>query len=82
MDRTRDQRRRETTGKPTEAAPVLPPRQKRVIHVISGCSEISDISHVAAKKSTCNDKHILEAAKPKRLLLGSDEIKLFLMHVF
>ena len=74
--------RRETTGKPTEATPVLPPRQKRVIHVISGGSEISDISHAAAKKSTWNDKHSLEAAKPKRLLLGSDEIKLFLMHVF
>ncbi|KAF3512537.1 hypothetical protein F2Q69_00006559 [Brassica cretica] len=74
--------RRETTGKPTEAAPVLPPRQKRVIHVISGSSEISDISHAATKKSTWNDKHSLEAAKPKRLLLGSDEIKLFLMHVF
>ncbi|KAF2573640.1 hypothetical protein F2Q70_00003972 [Brassica cretica] len=29
---------KETTGKPTEAAPVLPPR---VIHVISGGSEIS-----------------------------------------
>ncbi|KAF3595126.1 hypothetical protein DY000_02021696 [Brassica cretica] len=28
--------RQETTGKPTEAAPVSPPRQDRVIHVISG----------------------------------------------
>uniref|UniRef100_A0A0D2ZTT2 Retrotransposon gag domain-containing protein n=1 Tax=Brassica oleracea var. oleracea TaxID=109376 RepID=A0A0D2ZTT2_BRAOL len=27
---------KETTGKPTEAAPVSPPRQDRIIHVISG----------------------------------------------
>ncbi|KAF2553266.1 hypothetical protein F2Q68_00033560 [Brassica cretica] len=33
---------KETTGKPTEAAPVSPPRQNRVIHVISGGLEISD----------------------------------------
>ncbi|KAF2615456.1 hypothetical protein F2Q70_00011711 [Brassica cretica] len=43
---------KETTGKPTEAAPVSPPRQDRVIHVISGVSEISGLSHAAAKKST------------------------------
>ena len=43
---------KETTGKPTEASTVSPPRQDRVIHVISGGSEISSISHVAAKKST------------------------------
>ncbi|KAF3563532.1 hypothetical protein DY000_02015645 [Brassica cretica] len=65
---------KETMGKPTEAAPVSPPRQDRVIHVISGRMEISDISHSAAKKSTWNAKHDLEAAKPKRLLLGADEI--------
>ncbi|KAF2614699.1 hypothetical protein F2Q70_00011747 [Brassica cretica] len=29
-----------TTGKPTEAAPASPPQQDRVIHVISGGSEI------------------------------------------
>ncbi|KAF2560260.1 hypothetical protein F2Q70_00017376 [Brassica cretica] len=45
---------KETTGKPTEAAPVSPARQDRVIHVISGGSEISGISHAAAKKSTWN----------------------------
>ena len=45
-----------------------------MIHVISGGSEISGISHAAAKKSTWNAKHSLEAAKPKRLLLGTDEI--------
>nr|VDC96094.1 unnamed protein product [Brassica oleracea] len=65
---------KETTGKPTETAPVSPPRQDRVIHVISGGSEISGISHAAAKKITWNAKHGLEAAKPKRLLLGADEI--------
>ncbi|XP_048619911.1 uncharacterized protein LOC125590395 [Brassica napus] len=65
---------KKTTGKPTEAAPVSPPRQDRVIHVISGGSEISGISHAAVKKSTWNAKHGLEAAKPKRLLLGTNEI--------
>ncbi|KAF2554913.1 hypothetical protein F2Q68_00016761 [Brassica cretica] len=65
---------KETTGKPTEATPVSPPRHDRVIHVISGGSEISGISHTATKKSTWTAKHDLEAAKPKRLLLGTDEI--------
>ncbi|KAF3493824.1 hypothetical protein DY000_02053521 [Brassica cretica] len=65
---------KETTGKPTEAAPVSPPRQDRVIHVISGGSEISGISHAAAKKSTWNAKHGLEAGRPKRMLLGTDKI--------
>ncbi|XP_048630590.1 uncharacterized protein LOC125603939 [Brassica napus] len=65
---------KETIGKPTEAAPVSPPRQDRVIHVISGGSEISGISHAAAKKSTWNAKPGLEAAKQKRILLGTDEI--------
>ena len=45
-----------------------------MIHVISGGSEISGISHAGVKKSTWNAKHGLEAAKPKRLLLGTDEI--------
>ncbi|KAF2548667.1 hypothetical protein F2Q70_00023124 [Brassica cretica] len=65
---------KETTGKPTETAPVSPPRQDRVIHIISGGSEISSISQPAAKKSTRNAKHGLEAAKPKCVLLGMDEI--------
>ncbi|KAF2617112.1 hypothetical protein F2Q68_00040145 [Brassica cretica] len=64
----------EKTGKPTKAAPVSPLRQDRVIHVISGGLEVSGISHGAAKKSTWNAKHGLEAAKPKRLLIGMDEI--------
>ncbi|XP_013719883.1 uncharacterized protein LOC106423651 [Brassica napus] len=65
---------KETTSKPTEAAPVSPPQQDRVIHVISGGSKISGIRHAAAKKSTWNAKHGLEAAMPKRQLLGTDEI--------
>ncbi|KAF3585765.1 hypothetical protein F2Q69_00030357 [Brassica cretica] len=64
----------ETTGKPPEAAPVSPRRHDRVIHIISGGLGISGISHAAAKKSTWNAKHSLEVAKPKRLLLGTDEI--------
>ena len=73
-DKAKSHLSKETTGNPTEVAPVSPPRQDRVIHVISGGSEFSGISYTAAKKSTWNAKHFLEAAKPKRLLLGSDEI--------
>ncbi|KAF2583142.1 hypothetical protein F2Q68_00004588 [Brassica cretica] len=65
---------KETTGKPTEAAPVSSTRQDRVIHVISGGSEISGICHAAAKKSSWNAKHGLGAAKLKCLLLGTAEI--------
>ena len=65
---------KETTGKPIEAAPVSPPRQDRVIHVISGGSESSVIINAAAKRSTWHAKYGLEAAKPKRQLLGTDEI--------
>ncbi|KAF3551920.1 hypothetical protein DY000_02007686 [Brassica cretica] len=64
---------KETIGKPTKAAPVSPPRQDRMIHVISGGSESCGIIHAAAKRSTWNAKHGLEAAKPKCLLLGTDE---------
>ncbi|KAF3553292.1 hypothetical protein F2Q69_00013404 [Brassica cretica] len=73
-DKAKSHLSKETTGKPTEATPVSPPRQDRVIHVISGGSEISGISHATAKKSTWNTKHGLKAAKTKRLLLGIDEI--------
>ncbi|XP_013727509.2 uncharacterized protein LOC106431243 [Brassica napus] len=65
---------KETSGKPKGDAPSSPPRQDRVIHVISGGSEIRGISHAAAKKSTRNAKYGLETAQPKRLLLGTDEI--------
>ncbi|KAF2571502.1 hypothetical protein F2Q70_00002826 [Brassica cretica] len=73
-DKAKSHLSKETTCKPTEAAPVSPQRQDRVIHVILGGLEISGISHAAAKKSTWNAKHGLEAAKPKCLLLGIDEI--------
>ena len=43
-DKAKSHLSKETTGKPTEAALVSPPRQERVIHVISGGSEISGIS--------------------------------------
>ena len=65
---------KETSGKPTQVFPTSPPRQDRVIHVISGGSEIYGISHAAAKKRTWKAKHSLEAAKPKRMILGTDEI--------
>ncbi|XP_048605657.1 uncharacterized protein LOC125583126 [Brassica napus] len=64
----------ETSRKPTEAASALPPRQDRVSHLISGGAKVSGISHAAEKKSTWNAKHGLEAAKPKRMLFGTDEI--------
>ena len=51
-----------------------PPRQDQTIHVISGGSEISGISHAAAKKNTRNARYSQETTKPKRLLLGTDEI--------
>ncbi|XP_013624583.1 PREDICTED: uncharacterized protein LOC106330698 [Brassica oleracea var. oleracea] len=65
---------KETSGKPTEFVHASPPRQDQEIYVISGCLEISGISHTAAKKSTWNAKHGLEAATPKRMLLGTNEI--------
>ncbi|KAF3585891.1 hypothetical protein F2Q69_00030630 [Brassica cretica] len=65
---------KETPRKSDETKPASPPRQDQVIHVISGGSEISGISHAAAKKSTRNAKLGLETSKSKRLLLGTDEI--------
>ncbi|XP_056841670.1 uncharacterized protein LOC130494869 [Raphanus sativus] len=58
----------------TEAAPALPQQQGRVIHVISGGSEVSGISSAAAKGSTRNDRNGQEAEGPKRLLLGTYKI--------
>ena len=58
-------------AKSAAAIPASPPRQDRVIHVISGGSEISGVSHAAAKKSTRNAKHGLETTKPKHLLVGT-----------
>ena len=40
-DKAKSHLSKETTGKPTEAAPVSPPRHGRVIHVISGSSEVA-----------------------------------------
>ncbi|XP_033134308.1 uncharacterized protein LOC103849872 [Brassica rapa] len=65
---------KEVSWKSKGDAPSSPPRQDRVIHVISGGSEVSGVSHAAAKKSTRNAKHGLETAQPKRLLLGTNEI--------
>ncbi|KAF2531503.1 hypothetical protein F2Q70_00030526 [Brassica cretica] len=65
---------KETAGKSKGAAPASPPRQDRVIHVISGGSEVSGVSHAAAKKSIRNAKHGLEMTQSKRLLLGTNEI--------
>ncbi|XP_013689091.1 uncharacterized protein LOC106392859 [Brassica napus] len=63
-----------TTNHPTKVTPASPPRQDRVIHIISGGSEISGISHAAAKKNTRNARNGQETWKPKRLLLGTGEI--------
>ncbi|KAF2548903.1 hypothetical protein F2Q70_00021515 [Brassica cretica] len=65
---------KKVSAKSAGAIPYSPPRQDQVIHVITGGSEISGVSHAAAKKSTCNAKHRMETTKPKRLLLGTDEI--------
>ncbi|XP_013690096.1 uncharacterized protein LOC106394021 [Brassica napus] len=65
---------KETAGNSKGAAPTSPPRQDRVINVISGGSEVSGVSHAAAKKSTRNAKHGLEMTQSKLLLLGTDEI--------
>lgn len=56
---------KETPRKSAETKPASPPRQDRVIHVISGGSKRSVISHAAAKKSTRNAKHGLETSKSK-----------------
>ncbi|XP_013613700.1 PREDICTED: uncharacterized protein LOC106319845 [Brassica oleracea var. oleracea] len=65
---------KEVPVKSAGAIPASPPRQDRVINVISGGLEISGVSHAAAKKSTRNAKHGFETTKPKHLLLGTDEI--------
>ncbi|XP_013745211.1 uncharacterized protein LOC106447791 [Brassica napus] len=65
---------KETAGNSKGAAPTSPPRQDRVIIVISGGSEVSGVSLAAAKKSTHNAKRGLEMTQPKRQLLGTGEI--------
>ncbi|KAF2546686.1 hypothetical protein F2Q70_00022095 [Brassica cretica] len=69
-EKSKNHLNKEVPVKSAGAIPASPPRQDRVINVISGGSEISGVSHVAAKKSTCNAKHGLETTKPKRLLLA------------
>ncbi|XP_056855819.1 uncharacterized protein LOC130505235 [Raphanus sativus] len=64
---------KEGPGLPIEATSALPPQQNRVIHVITGRSEVSGISSAAAKKSTRNARNGQEAEGPKRLLLGTYE---------
>ncbi|XP_056843200.1 uncharacterized protein LOC130495729 [Raphanus sativus] len=73
-DKAKNLLNKEGPGLPIEAAPALPPQQDRVIHVISGRSEVSGISSAAAKRSTRNARNGQEAEGPKRLLLGADEI--------
>ncbi|XP_056843207.1 uncharacterized protein LOC130495733 [Raphanus sativus] len=73
-DKAKNLLNKEGPGLPTEAAPALPPQQDRVIHVISGGSEVSGISSAAAKRSTRNARNDQEAEGPKRLLLGTEEI--------
>ncbi|XP_056843177.1 uncharacterized protein LOC130495712 [Raphanus sativus] len=73
-DKPKNHLNKEGPGLPTEAAPALPPQQDRVIHLISGRSEVSGISSAAAKRSTRNARNRQEAEGPKRLLLGTDEI--------
>lgn len=51
-DKAKNLLNKETNNHPTEAMHASPPRQDRVICVISNGSEVSGISHAAAKKST------------------------------
>nr|VDC96570.1 unnamed protein product [Brassica oleracea] len=73
-DKAKNLLNKETNNKTPETAPASPPRQDRVIHVISSGSEVSDVSHAAAKKSTRNAKNGEEDGRTKHLLLGTDEI--------
>ncbi|XP_056847418.1 uncharacterized protein LOC130498091 [Raphanus sativus] len=74
LDKAKNLINKEGPGLPIEVAPALPPQQDRVIHVISGGSEVSGISSAAAKRSTRNARNDQEAEGPKRILLGTDEI--------
>ena len=65
---------KETPGRSKGATPASPPRQDRMIHVIFGGSEVSGVSHAAAKKSTRNANHNLETTQPKHVVLSTDEI--------
>lgn len=73
-DKAKNLLNKEGPGLPIEAAPALPPQQDRVIHVISGGSEVSGISSGVAKRSTHKARNGQEAEGPKHLLLGINEI--------
>ncbi|KAF3561478.1 hypothetical protein DY000_02012517 [Brassica cretica] len=73
-DKAKNLLNKEDNNQPTGAVPASPPRQDRVIHVISDGSEVSGISHAAAKKSTRHAKNGHKTGKTKHLLLGTDEI--------
>ncbi|XP_018479426.2 uncharacterized protein LOC130501630 [Raphanus sativus] len=73
-DKAKDLLNREGPALPNDAVPALPPPQERVIHVISGGSEVSGISSAAAKRSTRNARNGQETEVPKHPLLETDEI--------
>ncbi|XP_056851602.1 uncharacterized protein LOC130500683 [Raphanus sativus] len=73
-DKAKNLLNKEGPSLPIEAALALPPQQDRVIHVITGGSEVSGISSAAAKKSTRNARNGQDVEGPRRLLLGIDEI--------
>ncbi|XP_056850789.1 uncharacterized protein LOC130500099 [Raphanus sativus] len=56
-DKAKNLLNKEGPGLPTETAPALPPQQDRVIHVISGGSEVGGISSAAAKRITGNARN-------------------------
>ncbi|XP_056864123.1 uncharacterized protein LOC130511239 [Raphanus sativus] len=69
---------KEGPGLPTEAAPALPPLQDRVIHVISGGSEVRGISSAAAKRSTrkpgtAKSPRVLSAYSSERMRSASPQ---------
>lgn len=74
-DKAKSLLNKEATSQPTIATPASPPRQGRVINIIFGTSDVSGVSHAAAKKSPRNASNGQEIGKPKRLLLGTDEIR-------
>ncbi|KAF3566480.1 hypothetical protein DY000_02014460 [Brassica cretica] len=54
-DKAKSHLSKETTGKPTEAAPVSPPRHDRVIHVISGGTD--EVSFTAKEQEKVLTPH-------------------------
>ncbi|XP_056856572.1 uncharacterized protein LOC130505990 [Raphanus sativus] len=60
-DKAKNLLNKEGPGLPIEAVPALPPQRDRVIHVISGGSEVSGISSAAAKRCTSNARNGQEA---------------------